>query len=102
MAWRTEEITIRRIAMPPTDLKNGKFEMVKALLNMLEGLAPDLSPEQRASLRQELKGYEADIVQCPFQSNPLSRRQYGEMISTFSSLMSALAGEGAGTSGKGN
>ena len=80
------------------------FEMVKQLLNMLEGLAPDLSRDQRASLWQELKGYEAGIVQCPFQSNPLSRRQYSEMISTFSSLMSVLAGEGAGagTSGKGN
>ena len=78
------------------------FNMVKQLLNMLKGLAPDLSRDQRASLWQELKGYEAPIVQCPFQSNPLSRRQYGEMVSTFSSLMNALTGEGAGTSGKGN
>ena len=76
-------------------LTMGKFEMVKVFLNMLEELVPDLSLDQRTSLRQELRGYEARIVRCPFQSNPLSRRQYGEMTSAFSSLMSALADEGA-------
>ena len=73
----------------------GKFEMVKVLLNMLEGLVPDLSLDQCFSLWQELRSYEARIVRGPFQSNPLSRRQYGEMRSTFSSLMKALADEGA-------
>ena len=75
-------------------LTMGKFETVKVLLNMLEGLAPNLSPEQRASLWQELKGYEASITQCTFPPTPLSHRQYGEMKSTFSHLMSALEGEG--------
>ena len=76
-------------------LEKGKFEMVKVLLNMLEELVEDLSPDQRASLRQELKDYEARIVQCPFQSNRLSRQQYGEMTIKFSNLMNALKNEGA-------
>ena len=106
-AGKQAELLLAKNSAGPDKGKSGlhvalemrKFDMVKQLLNMLEGLVPDLSPGQRAWLWQELKGYEASIAQRPFKPNPLSLRQHGEMRSTFSSLMSALADEGASSKG---
>ena len=70
-------------------LNLGKFGAVTEYLYILMRLAPDLSPDRRASLRKELRVYERSILKSKSSANSLA--QYREMASTFSRLKKALA-----------
>lgn len=73
-------------------LEEGHFEVVTEHLEMLQGLAPDLSLATCAWLKNELKGYENLVLRSRPHSSSLLQ-EWNRMSGTFSKLKKALMGQ---------
>jgi hypothetical protein len=73
-------------------LNVGKFGVGAQLLELLEALVPDLSPDKRAWLREELNGYEDLISQAGSDASAVqSLQEWSKMKHAFSKLKTALS-----------
>lgn len=69
-------------------MKEQKFGMCTTLLKLLEGLLPNLSPEKKSWLRNELKDFEVLISNSQLHTTAL--QEWSQMNLTFSKLKTAL------------